>query len=522
MDPPGTVVEVDDDCQSSKRWGLSKRSGTDNLKDGAPGNNNTQEGGAVPQRGMFADLSAENLKEQMRQNMCKEKYEVTSKYKTTGIFQKIARNQKFENLTLSVIALNALWISIDTDNNHADVLLTAHPVFQVAENFFCAYFSFEWFVRYKAFARKVDGLKDAWFVFDSSMVFMMVMETWVMTIVLIASGAGGGGGGLGNAAILRLLRLLRLSRMARMARLLRSMPELLILIKGMIAAMRSVFFTFVLLVLLIYVFAIALVQLTVGTPAGETYFTTVPGSMNVLLLQGTFLDGLGTIARDLEQENLIFLLIFYVFMLFSALLLMNMLIGVLCEVVSAVAAAEKEAITVGYVSERLKELMEEGGLDEDQDGRVSKDEFIKILGNDDAIDLLQDVGVDALGLVDMVDEIFASPAVESLGDDEPISLSFTDFMEIILQLRGSNTATTKDVVDLRKFVRQFMKHIETMLLHGRVPAMSSTDAISTSPHPSSGNELRQLGSRSSESTCGGSHPSSNCSGHEEDKKTRQQ
>ena len=50
-----------------------------------------------------------------------------------------------------------------------------------------------------------------------------------------------------NPIQFRLVRLLRLTRMARMARLLRAMPELLVLIKGMVVAMRSVFFTLCLL-----------------------------------------------------------------------------------------------------------------------------------------------------------------------------------------------------------------------------------------------------------------------------------
>merc|ERR1712003_287953 len=103
-------------------------------------------------------------------------------------------------------------------------------------------------------------MKDGWFVFDTFMVTMMIFETWIMFVVVAA--AGGGGQSLGNAGMLRILRLLRLSRMARMARLLRSMPELLILIKGMVAALRSVFFTLLLLVILMYVFAILFRQMT--------------------------------------------------------------------------------------------------------------------------------------------------------------------------------------------------------------------------------------------------------------------
>ena len=52
------------------------------------------------------------------------------------------------------------------------------------------------------------------------------------------------------------------------------------------------------------------------------------------------------------------------------------------------------------------------------------------------------VGVDVIGLVDFTDYIFK-------GDQK---LTFPDFMEVILQLRGTNNATVKDLVDLRKVV----------------------------------------------------------------------
>merc|ERR1719214_433975 len=93
----------------------------------------------------------------------------------------------------------------------------------------------------------------------------MVMETWVMLIVVAAAGSGESPLG-GNTSILRLFRLLRLSRLMRM---LRSLPELMILIKGMATAMKSVGYVMALLLIVTYVFAIAFTQLAVGTPVHE-------------------------------------------------------------------------------------------------------------------------------------------------------------------------------------------------------------------------------------------------------------
>merc|ERR1712086_1005928 len=123
-------------------------------------------------------------------------------------------------------------------------------------------------VKLIAFRYKRSAFKDKWFVFDTFLVCTMVLETWIMSIIILStSDRDGGGGGLGNASVLRIARLMRLTRMARMARLLRAFPELLILIKGMVASMRSVFTTLFLLVLFLYVFGIAFAQLTSDTKA---------------------------------------------------------------------------------------------------------------------------------------------------------------------------------------------------------------------------------------------------------------
>merc|ERR1719284_845730 len=111
----------------------------------------------------------------------------------------------------------------------------------------------------------------------------MVLETWVFTILVLLIMPDSTGGG-GNAGIMRLARLLRLTRMARMGKLLRVMPELMIMIKGMKAATRSVFFTLVLLVVIMYVYGIAFVQLASDTEVGEKFFSAVPASMYNLLV----------------------------------------------------------------------------------------------------------------------------------------------------------------------------------------------------------------------------------------------
>jgi len=393
--------------------------------------------------------SPEEMKDKVRKGLLEPVYNVADFYKTTGIWQKIARHPLFDSITLGVIALNALWIGIDTDFNHAETILQAKPIFQIADNFFCSYFFFEWLVRFNAFRRKRDGFRDTWFAFDSCLVFLMVFETWVMTaFTLVSGGASAAGGGMGNASILRLFRLLRLSRMTRMVRLLRRMPELVILVKSMVAAIRSLVFTFCLLFVMLYIFGMTFRQLA-NQSLAEAYFSSLPHAMYTLLIHGTFLDSLSTVVEVIASQSRICALIFWVFVVLSSLTVMNMLIGILCEVVSAVSATDREAMLVTFVKEKMRHFLRE--LDENKNEQISASELLLVLEKPEACRLLQDVGVDVVGLIDQIDIIFADDTMTD--ESGSVEMDFPRLVELILSQRNSCTATVKDVIDLRKFIR---------------------------------------------------------------------
>lgn len=394
-------------------------------------------------------IDREAMKMKVRENLFKEAYDVTKFYKEYGIWQMIAKHPLFDKITLMVIAINAVWIGVDTDWNSAEILMKAAVPFQIAEHIFCLFFSFEWTVRYNSFQRIRDGLHDGWFVFDSVLVSMMVFETWFLTLFMVMFG-GNGSSGIGNASVLRLARLARLSRMARMARLLRAMPELMILIKGMVTATRSVFFTLTLLVLLLYVFAIGFVELTDGTEVGNEYFGDIPASMHTLLVCGTLMDNIGAPLVKLGLESYFLAVLYVLFVLFATITVMNMLIGVLCDVVSTVAAVEKEQLAVTFVKGKLQKVLE--SMDQDGNGIISKDEFSSLMENREACESLNEVGVDVVGLIELVDVIFDGDMGGTQNSKD--GLTFGDFMDIVFQFRGNNLATVKDVVDFHKLVKQ--------------------------------------------------------------------
>lgn len=396
---------------------------------------------------VFADV--EELKDQVRKAIAEKPYRVEDLYKEHGIAQNIARSSAFEMFTLAVIAINSIWIAVDIDLNTAPSILDSSAGFIIVENFFLTFFLTEWTIRYMAFKHKRDCLTDAWFVFDSFLVTLMFIDTYLLPLWLKISDLKGAG----DTSVLKLVRMTRISRMARMAKLLKAFPELTILIKGIWVAARSVFFTLCLLTIIIYIFAVAFRQLTDDQEIGAKYFKSVPDSMKSLLLYGVLPDQ-AEIVTNIGDSHVILGILSLIFILLASLTVMNMLVGVLVEVVSVVSSVEKEELKVNFVKSRLRWMLINTGLDADHDMKISRKELDMLLMDPVAARIIKDVGVDPVGLVDFGDYIF---------QDSKDGLTFPQFIEVILQFRGTNNATVKDVVDLRKVTLIKMDKIRTQM-----------------------------------------------------------
>jgi len=405
---------------------------------------------AATPKTMFGGASApQTLRDRVVQALKQKVYNVESLYKETGWAQCLAKSTTFQNITLFVIACNTVWMAIECDYNKAPVLCEAPLVFQVVDNFFTLYFMFEIFSRFCAFKDKRDAFRDGWFKFDSFLVLLMIWETYIIVAIFLMAGSGINSGGLKNLSIFRLFRLLRLTRVARMARLLRAVPELLVLAKAMVMALRSLGATLTLLLLVIYVFSIMFTLLLSEEQVGIGYFQTIPQTFNTLLMMGVFTEQREFITHMLSG-GFIYYILMMTYILVGSYTVLNMLIGVICEVISDVANREREDIMIADLRVKIgtiSSLFAQDGVDseenEDEDEpMVCRSAFVDLLNHEEATQALNSVGVDVIALVELADFIFPKSG----------KVPLSQFIPLLLQFRGSNTATVKDIVDMRKYV----------------------------------------------------------------------
>lgn len=443
---PGVVDEAQDGSSKEPRMKAWQDADSKHLNR-ANTNSPMLSEGMRKKSGMFEFANPEVIKEKVRMAKMKPNpYDVRDLYYKTGCIQWIAKHNYFENITLAIIVLNALWIWIDTDYNDGDTLLDAPPGFVVMDCLFFAYFFLELFIRFLAFERKIKCFCDPWFVFDTFLVLLYFFDPFVLTIMAAAAG------GNGLAMPTDILRLFRLARLSRLVRMLRSLPELMILIKGMVTAAATVGYTMVLLLVITYVFAIALKQLSIGTtgdeendPIYDMYFSSVPLAVYSLIIYATFLDNLADFCNAILAQSGVCLFVVAIYIILASLTVMNMLIGVLCEVVSAVAEEERESTITDKVYEKFSDICKR--LDTNSNERLSWPEFQKIMDMPEALNALESVNVDPIGMIDFAEDKFFE-------DEEPKELTFQQFMEMVLDFRGGQEATLKDLMLLSKKVNK--------------------------------------------------------------------
>jgi voltage-gated sodium channel len=385
-----------------------------------------------------------------------EKQALAAKY-SDGLLGQIAKSKVFEFATLGMISLNALAIGIGADYNARWVVpdnLYEGPIFFIViENMFATYFTLEVIIKFLATREKLSCFCDSWFMFDCCLVTMMVGETWVLPFL-------GSGGPLAQLSILRLLRLLRITRMAK---IMRVVPEMMVIVKGMAASVRTVSMTGVLLIAVLYTFSIiftdAFHEHELAEDEEETessaMFGTMGKSMFSLFIMGTVLDDVTAASNAIrETQNFWMLTAFIVFILISSFMMLNMLIGILVEVVAATAEGERGKTVEDNVREAIREIFD--SMDEDEDKRISREEFENMQDNPKVKAALED-----LDITDSHFHLFAELFFKEEDDiSGPRSLCYDKLVGMILRLRPGTFVSALDFAAFAKVISEIHDRVK--------------------------------------------------------------
>ena len=183
-----------------------------------------------------------------------------------------------------------------------------------------------------------------------------------------------------------------------------------------------------------------------GQDVGNELFGSVLASMQTLFVHCTLMDEVFQLVDPLVGERLfLHVILVYLVMFLNAITLMNILIGIVVEVISTVAAAERASVNVKWVHEVIDQFWGDAR-------RMGQNELKILLRGNQAMGALKLVGVDADILMETIDDCFKDSRATRAGMEPEIGRG--EFVDLVLGLRGSNTATVKDVVELRRVFRR--------------------------------------------------------------------
>lgn len=291
----------------------------------------------------------------------------------------------FDGFMGVIIILNSVTIGIEIqlalDNNSS-------PFLQRLEHAFLAIFLAELMLRMQAHGS--GCCSNPWIMFDSVLVFVGVLSSWIVEPILESGDSSwvGEAGFIDVVSQVLIIRFLRLLRIVRTLRLLHVFQELWSLCRGLMQAFRTVLSACVLIILVVYILGCvavevitlssALRQNPVTNEIIEERFSSLPTSM-LTFFQFANADSIAGIYVPLIEVHPLLSVFFAIVWLLLTLLIMNLVTAVIVN--SAIdMAAEDAEMRQTALRRHLKKLQPAmmkmfHCLDVDKDGVVKMDDF---------------------------------------------------------------------------------------------------------------------------------------------------
>lgn len=284
------------------------------------------------------------------------------------------------------VVANAVSIGLQTDMMAKEVTTTVPDEFEILEKIFCAVFTTELVLRIvvngSMYFRRADWM---WNVLDAILVLLQLGEQILGFFADV---------GVNKLSMMRILRILRLVRIVRMVRILRFIGELRTLVASLAGSIRSLCWTVMLLILIMYVTGVCLTQVVADERAATNaeFEDELVGSLGatMITLYQVITGGVSwkdiTDMPDVGWFSTLMISLYVAFVLFA---LMNIVTGVFLE--SALSNAKRDQ-DLFLKSVALKIFLQ---ADKEVSGSVTWEEFEECLAHDEVRMYCDAFGFDA-------------------------------------------------------------------------------------------------------------------------------
>ncbi|CAJ1346282.1 unnamed protein product [Effrenium voratum] len=357
--------------------------------------------------------------------------------------QKAVRSRAFVLTVAFIITANAVYMGIEVDANDVDANPNAdRSGWAAAEITFSVIFALELLLRFLGTIPVKRFFYSGWNMFDLSIVTVSVVDN-ILTLSLRNSD-------LGSFSVLRLLRLIRVIRVFRLLRVLGGLWKL---VRGILNAAWTLFWTWILLAIVIYIFSIIATRLIGQAHRGEAFFDEYFGSMSrtmLTLFQTTTTEGWADIAREVMKHQPWTAGFFILYLHVTTFAILNVMIAVIVESTldeadqSKLKSAEKRLEDLRKAYEKVYKVFLDG--DADQDGVLTKEEFLEQIEQPKVSRYFEELGIDP----NEAEYLFTILDYDGSG-----CLDASEFVGGLLKVIGS--AKAKDIMAVHCELRRSLK-----------------------------------------------------------------
>jgi len=375
------------------------------------------------------------------------------------------KGRYFELGSSVVIACNAVFMGVKANielkaarnSEYPDI-----PAVGYIEKGFTIFFALEWLLRFMVYQKWFFRVEDwKWHIFDT-----LLVGTSIIEIVLEASKLSIAGGM--DTMVVRLFRMIRLVRLLKIVRYISIFRELRLMINGLFSSLRSLFWSFVLLALVIYIFSIAFTQAAIVFLQKDNFaaepeeireafiewFGSTQISMRTMLISISGGADWAQFVYMLELvDNLYALLfIFYIMLVFHGVL--HVIASIFVDSAMATSQTEKDQLIRGEMQQKdsymtlIMEVLTEA--DNDTSGTINWKEFQRYLEDPRMKDFFKAIELDvteARGLFKLLDV------------DESDEVPIDEFVTGCFRLKGASKGL--DLASLmhenKRIMRVFMQ-----------------------------------------------------------------
>jgi hypothetical protein len=372
----------------------------------------------------------------------------------------ITRHKIWSRASVAMVLANTMYIGVEAEFNHAPNIYDAAWPFLVCSQTFCVFFTIELLLHLAAFESPQKALKDSWFRFDAFLVCANILEIWILSPIFRTNG--------GALKIMNTLRIGRLFKLTRILSILENWPELVTMIKATVLSVRAATCMAALTFGITYVFGCLFHSLLKEEDEFNNQlkaedrldWTSLPNVMIALLIDATLLIDPGVYLIKFWYSGRFKLVIagilYLTYIGLSAMVILQMLIGVLCEVVIRITKNERDGHDIALIKQELTKTVAEIAS---EPGVVSREEVERVMTRPTSKALLKKLNINRTFFMELQNLLFYSQT----------KVGIKNVIQLMLICRGDDVATVESVAGGFCYISQELgimrEHMGTMHEH---------------------------------------------------------